>query len=285
MADDKDYAAIYPSLQDRVVLITGGGRGLGYEMAMALIGAGARVAVTSAREVSELTDVQEEAETRVGPGRLIAMQADVRSLEDCERVVADTITKFGALHCLVNNAGRGMGLIHPNYVEERPRFWEAPVGGWEEIVDTNVNGVFRMARAAAPHMVAQGFGKIINVSTSDVTIVRVGYSPYGPTKAMLEAMSRVWAQDLDGTGVTVNVYLPGGATDTKILPAMANKRGADGGLLHPNIMRAPILWLCADQSNGHTAERYVARRWDESLDVDDAATAARDAHHEKPGIL
>ena len=275
----------YPSLQDRVVVITGGGRGLGYEMAISLVGAGAKVAITSAREVGELESVEAEAADLAGPGRLIALQADVRSYADCERVVTETIERLGGLHVLVNNAGRGMGLIHPNYVEERPQFWNAPLDGWEEIVDTNLNGVFRMSRAAAPHMVGQGFGKIVNVSTSDVTIVRVGYSPYGPTKAALEAMTRIWAQDLEGTGVTANVFLPGGATDTKILPEMANKRGADGGLLHPEIMRAPILWLCADQSNGHTSERYIARLWDDSLPPDQAAAAMRDKHHEKPGIL
>lgn len=276
---------IYPSLQDRVVLITGGGRGLGYEMAMALVGAGARVAVTSAREAGELKAVAAEAEDRAGPGRLIALQADVRDEESCQRVVRETLDAFGDLHVLVNNAGRGMGLISPNYVAERPRFWEADATAWRELVDTNLNGVFLMSKAAAPHMIERGFGKIINISTSDVTIVRVGYSPYGPVKAAVEAMSRVWAQDLEGTGVTVNVFLPGGATDTRILPDMPGKRGADGGLLQPAIMRAPILWLCADQSNGHTSERYIARLWNETLPVNEAATAARDRHHEKPGIL
>ena len=116
-------------------------------------------------------------------------------------------------------------------------------------------------------------------------MIRKGYSPYGPTKSALEAMSRVWAQDLDGTGVTVNVYLPGGATDTAILPEMTNKRGSDGNLLDPVIMRAPILWLCSDASNGHTGERYIARLWDNALPRDKAAEKARDAHHEKPGIM
>lgn len=280
-----DPRELYPSLQDRVVLITGGGRGLGYEMAMALVGAGARVAVTSAREAGELKAVAAEAEERAGPGRLIALQADVRDEGSCQRVVRETLDAFGDLHVLVNNAGRGMGLISPNYVAERPRFWEADATAWRELVDTNLNGVFLMSKAAAPHMIERGFGKIINISTSDVTIVRVGYSPYGPVKAAVEAMSRVWSQDLEGTGVTVNVFLPGGATDTRILPDMPGKRGADGGLLQPAIMRAPILWLCADQSNGHTSERYIARLWNETLPVNEAATAARDRHHEKPGIL
>ncbi len=280
-----DPTIAYPSLKDRVVIVTGGGRGLGYEMAMALVGAGARVAITSARSADQLKGVQDEAHALAGPGRLIALQADVCNYEDCERVVRETLDAFGALHCLVNNAGRGMGSIHPNYVEERPRFWQAPLDGWQEVIDTNVNGVFRMARAVTPHLVDQGFGKIINVSTSDVTMVRVGYSPYGPSKAALEAMSRIWAQDLEGSGVTVNVFLPGGATDTALLPKMANKRGADGGLLEPVIMRAPILWLCADESNSHNSERYIARLWDDTLSPHEAAGGARDAHHEKPGIM
>lgn len=280
-----DPTQVYPSLVDRVVLITGGGRGLGYEMAMSLVDAGARVAVTSARETSELSAVAAEAEGRVGTGRLIAIQADVRDEASCQRVVQETLDAFGDLQVLVNNAGRGMGLIRENYVAERPRFWEADADAWRELVDTNLNGVFLMSKAAAPHMIERGFGKIINISTSDVTIVRVGYSPYGPVKAAVEAMSRVWAQDLEGTGVTVNVFLPGGATDTRILPDMPGKRGADGGLLKPAIMRAPILWLCGDQSNGHSSERYIARLWDETLPVDEAAAVARDLHHERPGIL
>ncbi len=278
-------AGLYPSLKDRVVAITGGGRGLGLEMALALVGAGARVAVTGAREAAELAGVEAQAEALAGPGRLIAMQADVCRHDDCEAVRERILAAFGAVHCLVNNAGRGMKLIHPDYVEQRPKFWQAPLEGWREIVDTNINGVFNMARAFTPSFIEQGFGKIVNLSTSDVTMVRIGYSPYGPSKAMVEAMSRVWAQDLAGTGVTVNVFLPGGATDTAILPDTGRKRGADGGLLRPEIVRAPILWLCSDRSNGHTAERYIARLWDESLPPDEAAAGARDRHCEKPGIL
>jgi len=275
----------YPSLQDRVVLITGGGRGLGYEMAVALVGAGAKVAITAARSTDELQQVEAAVAADHGAGRLMALQADVTDVQACEDAIAATIDRFGALHCLINNAGRGLKSVNPDYVENPIPFWQAPTDGWTEIVETNILGVFNMAKAAAAHMVQNGFGKIINISTSDVTMIRRTYSPYGPTKAFLEAASRVWAQDLEGTGVTVNVYLPGGATDTAILPDMANKRGSDGNLLDPAIMRAPALWLCADESNNHTGERYIARLWDEALEPADAAAGARDTHHEKPGIM
>ena len=83
----------------------------------------------------------------------------------------------------------------------------------------------------------------------------------------------------------MNVFLPGGASDTKLLPEMDNKAGADGQLLPPENMRAPILWLCADQSNGHTGERYIAKLWDEALEPNDAAAKARQRRHRVPAIM
>jgi len=275
----------HASLKGRVAIVTGGGRGLGYEMAMALAQAGAKVMITSARKTAELERVVAEAQALDGNGELAALQADVCDYDACERVVRETTERFGAVHCLVNNAARGLKSVNPDYVLNPTPFYVHPVEGWHEIITTNLLGMFHMSRAAAPGMVAQGFGRIVNISTSDITMIRKGYSPYGPTKAAVEAMSRVWAQDLADTGVTVNVFLPGGATDTAILPDMENKRGSDGNLLDPNIMRAPILWLCSDESVGHTGERYIARLWDDALPPAESAAHARDAHHEKPGIM
>ena len=275
----------YPSLEERVCIVTGGGRGLGLEMALALVGEGARVVVTSAKEAAELADVEAQAEVIAGPGRLFARQADVRDYASCEAVVAAAVERFGRVDCLVNNAGRGMRLISERFNKEPALFWQSAPEAWHEIVDTNVNGAFNMARAAVPAMVGQGFGRVVNISTSDVTMVRTGYSPYGPSKAALEAMSRVWAADLANTGVTVNVFLPGGASDTKLLPDSPDKKGADGNLLPPSLMRAPILWLCANDSDGHTGERYIAKLWDDTLPPAEAAAKARDRHHEKPGIM
>jgi NAD(P)-dependent dehydrogenase (short-subunit alcohol dehydrogenase family) len=129
-------------------------------------------------------------------------------------------------------------------------------------------------------MLERGFGKIINISTSDQTMIRNGYAPYGPTKAFLEAASRVWAADLAGTGVDVNVLLPGGAADTDLLPPSPNKKGADGNLLAPSVMRAPVCWLASDASNGITGARYIARLWDDAH-----PDAARDDTGEKPRIM
>jgi len=263
------------SLQNRVVLITGGSRGLGREMALALSNAGARIAITGAVESDALKATLKELVKGA-----IAIPADVTNPDAAARAVAKTIETFGRLDVLINNAGVGMRLISDTFNTRPTKFWEADPDAWHRIVDTNVNGTFLMSRAAVPHMLAQGFGKIINISTSDQTMVRQGYAPYGPTKAFLEATSRVWAADLAGTGVDVNVLLPGGAADTDLLPPSPNKKGADGNLLSPSVMRAPALWLASDASNGITGARYIARLW-----KDENPDSARDDGGEKPRIM
>jgi NAD(P)-dependent dehydrogenase (short-subunit alcohol dehydrogenase family) len=268
-----------PSLLDRVIIITGGARGLGREMALELVANGAKVVITGASESDAMRETVAMATSLAGPHRIASIAADSGDYAACQDVLAFTLEKFGGLHVLVNNAGQGMRLISETFNTKPVPFWEVNPEHWRSIISTNVNGTFNMSRAVAPHLIAQGFGKIINISTSDQTMVRGGYSPYGPSKAALEAMSRAWSQDLQGTGVDVNVYLPGGAADTDLLPPSANKRGADGNLLPAAIMRRGIGWLCSDASNGQTGKRYIARLWDEVLtQADGAAKASAPGH-------
>ncbi|TRL41180.1 SDR family NAD(P)-dependent oxidoreductase [Rhizobium straminoryzae] len=275
---------LYSSLRNRVVIVTGGSRGLGREMVLELVSAGAHLAVIGSQAGPALDDTVAEA-NRSGPGRAMALVADVSDNDQCEAAVASTLAAFGRVDVLVNNAGLGMRRISERFNTTPTRFWETDPAAWRDIIDTNVNGPFQMARAVVPHMLAQGFGKIINISTSDQTMVRRGYAPYGPSKAALEAASRVWAQDLAGTGIDVNVYLPGGAADTDLLPPSPDKKGADGNLLPATIMRRAIRWLAADESNGITGARFIARLWDETLPPADAAHLARSPAVDKPAIL
>lgn len=279
-----NMADTYPSLTGRPVIVTGGSRGLGREMALALAGAGASVAVLGSRAGSALDETVAEAR-RLGQGNAIALVADVTDYAQCEAAITATLSAFGRIDALINNAGLGMRRVSETFNTAPTRFWETDPVAWRQIVDINLNGAFNMARAAVPHMVAQGFGKLINISTSDQTMVRRGYSPYGPSKAGLEAASRVWAQDLIGTGVDVNVYLPGGAADTDLLPPSPDKKGADGNLLPASIMRRMIGWLCADESNGISGARFIARLWDETLPASQAALLARSPSIDKPAIM
>jgi len=246
------------SLTNRVIIVTGASRGLGLTMARAFIERGAFVVATSSRNSPALLAIEAEFGDQA-----ICISSDVTNPENAEALVAQTIEKWGKIDVLVNNAGLGMRAISENFNSQPTKFWEANINAWQKIVDTNVNGPFYLSRFAVPHMLEARYGKIINISTSYQTMVRRGYSPYGSSKAFLEAATRSWAQELKETGVTVNVLLPGGATDTDLLPPSQNKKGADGNLLSPSIMIEPAVWLVSKFSDGVTGGRFIARFWDE----------------------
>jgi NAD(P)-dependent dehydrogenase (short-subunit alcohol dehydrogenase family) len=120
------------------------------------------------------------------------------------------------------------------------KFWQTDPAAWSMIVNTNVNGPFLMARAVVPRMIEQHWGRIINISINHETMRRAGFSPHGPSKEAVESETIIWAQDLAGTGVTVNSLLPGGATDTGMVRSDIRPE-ARRQLLDPNIMVAPLL--------------------------------------------
>jgi len=274
------------SLTGRTAIVTGGSRGLGREMALALAAAGASLVITGAHRSQALDESLALIRTTLRNGAdAVAIVADVTDPHACDRMVAEAIDRFGQVDTLVNNAGLGMRAVSETFTTVPTRFWETDPRTWQKIVDTNVNGAFYAARAAARHMVRRGYGKIINISTSAQTMVRRGYAPYGPSKAALEAASRIWAQDLAGTGVDVNVYLPGGASDTDLIPGGTGRTGADGNLLPASIMRRAIVWLCSARSDGVSGARFTARLWDEMLPASEAALAAQSPAAGEPAIL
>ena len=249
------------NLNGRTVLITGGTRGLGREMALCLARAGATLCITGTKRSDDFYKTTSELASISGDNNFIAEIVNVCDRKATTDFVDLCIAKFFKIDVLINNAGRGMRLVSEEFNTIPTKFWEADPVAWSTIVNTNINGPFYATLAVVPHMIREKFGKIINISTSAQTMVRSGYSPYGPTKAFLEAASRVWAQDLDGTGVDVNVLLPGGAADTDLLPPSNNKKGADGNLLPASIMNDAIVWLVSDESNGISGRRFIGRYW------------------------
>ena len=277
------------SLRGRSVLITGGSRGLGSEMAQALVEAGADVMISGRRHSSALSNTYNKlkkiAKGLEGKPKIYQCVADLTDNHACETLVLNAIKSFGKLDVLINNAGLGMRQVSEKFNIEPTRFWDTEPEDWRSIMDTNVNGAFFTTRIAAKHMVNRGCGKIINISTSTQTMVRQGYAPYGPSKAALEATSRIWAQDLQNTGVTVNVYLPGGASDTDFIPGGVNRRGADGNLLPASIMRRGAVWLSSALSDGVTGGRFIARAWDDTVASPIAPAEARSKSCEAPVIM
>lgn len=263
------------SLAGKIVLITGGGRGLGRAMALAMARAGAAgIAITASQSGDQLDAAAEEIRAIGGPDAALPLIADVADAEACERAVERTVEALGGLHVLVNNAGRGQRFVAPY----RVRFWENDWRGWQAIVDTNVNGPFLMARAAVPRMIDQAWGRIVNISKNLDSMYRGGDTPYGPTKAALEAMTMGWAEELDGTGVTANTLAPGGGVYTDFLLPESRERmeRQAGRYLTPEVIVPAAIWLASEDSDGVTGCRYIASRWRTDLPPAEAAEAARE---------
>jgi 3-oxoacyl-[acyl-carrier protein] reductase len=260
-------------IPSRVAIVTGGGRGLGRAMVLGLAQAGIRVVATAARERAEIEAVAEEVRQSCGESRVLALVADVTRADDCAEVVDSAVKQFGRLDILVNNAARGMKYVSNEFLTEPTRFWEVAPETWRLVIDTNVNGPFMMARHAVPVMLKAGWGRVVNVSVSQGTMRRRGFSPYGPSKAALESETIIWAQDLEGTGVTVNALLPGGATLTGMVPQTLSEN-AKSALLDPSIIVPPLLWLVSAEADGMTGRRLVATKWLTGADGKSAAEAA-----------
>jgi 3-oxoacyl-[acyl-carrier protein] reductase len=261
-------------LSGKTAIVTGAGRGLGRSMALGLARAGANVVITAVRHRQEIDRVAEAVAKTPGAGAILPLLADVSKEEDCHLVVTEAMREFSGVHILVNNAGRGMRFVSENFFDTPTKFWETDPAVWQMIVATNVNGPFLMSRAAVPHMMKQGWGRIINISINHETMRRPGFSPYGPSKAALESETIIWAQDLDGTGVTVNALLPGGATDTGMVPQEIPSH-LRRQLLHPDIMIPPLLWLVSEAAAGVTGGRFTANLWDTALPPEEAAKKSR----------
>ncbi|HUY45642.1 MAG TPA: SDR family oxidoreductase [Streptosporangiaceae bacterium] len=232
------------------VLLTGGTSGLGLAMAGALARVGAAVVLTSrSAERASATAAQL-------PGAA-GIAADARDEASVARAVEQAWSRLGGIDLLVNNAGLGMKTVNPRFMTEPRGFWEVPADGFQAVLDTNLTGYFLMAREVTPRMLDAGEGRIVNISMNHSTMNRRGFIPYGPARAGAEALSRIMAADLSGTGITVNILLPGGATRTGMLPA-AQDRPAQLAVLDPDVMGPPIVWLASPQARDVHDERIIA---------------------------
>lgn len=258
-------------LAGKTAIITGGGGGMGGAMSLGLMEAGARVAVIDTKQ-ERLEDLAKKASQITAEGALLALRADITRVEECERAVAEVIGRFGRVDALVNNAGIGMQTIRPNYTSDPVRFWEVDPDRWQAVMDVNWKGAFLMARAVTPHLIHQRWGRIVNVTTSLDTMYRSCYTPYGMSKAALEAATASWAADLENTGVTVNVLVPGGPTNTSFIPDSAPFDRKS--LVQPEVMIAPIRWLVSDASEAFSGFRLIGNQWDPNLPADQAAKKA-----------
>ncbi len=263
-------------LEGKYALITGGSRGMGREMAIAYAKAGAAgIAITAApgtdEQSSEIQDELNEVLAAVENegGKCITLLGDVANTEDCIRVVEETVKAFGALHILINNAGKSGRYVHAG--NGSLSISDVDPAGFKDVIDTNILGPYLMTHAAFKHLQAAGWGRVINISKRTDSMHRSAITPYGPSKAAIEAATIAWAEAMYGSGITFNALSPGGLVDTKFATGSMDGRGLD-----PRVIGPMSVWLGSEASNDTTGCRFVAENWDESLPVDDAAEGCRE---------
>jgi NAD(P)-dependent dehydrogenase (short-subunit alcohol dehydrogenase family) len=185
-----------------VGVVTGGSKGIGLAIARAFLERGMQVAI-SARKDEELQDAARrlgaDASTAPGAGNVLAIRADVREPAEAQRLIDETVRRFGGLDVLVNNAGIGRFA----------NVADMSVDSWRETIDTNLSGVFYCSRAAIPAMKARGAGFIINISSLASKNPFTGGAAYGASKAGLNAFSEALMQEVRHDNIRVSYVLPG----------------------------------------------------------------------------
>jgi NAD(P)-dependent dehydrogenase (short-subunit alcohol dehydrogenase family) len=258
------------TLEGKVAIVTGAGRGLGQVMTLGLLEAGARVAAVEI-DAPALEETENGADQRGAGERIQGVVADITRDDSAPKIVRATTEHFGRLDILINNAGINTSLLRP---EGQPvgKFWEVTPTEFRRVIDVNVVAVFLMTRAALPVLLKQGWGRIINVTTSLDTMYRAGMQPYGGSKAANEAHLLAMAQELEGSGVSANVLVPGGAANTRLVSRAQEPDRAK--LIPPEVMVAPLIWLCSNASDGVNGQRFIGMRWDKNLPPEEAAKNA-----------
>jgi NAD(P)-dependent dehydrogenase (short-subunit alcohol dehydrogenase family) len=250
---------------NKAVIVTGAASGIGLAMTMGLITAGYNVTAVD-RNAAALADLGKQATGL--KGSLQTAMADLSHPDSFAHVTGAALIKYGRIDALVNNAGIGQASVRN---DRRPiRFWETTAEQWGRFIAINAAGPINMARAVLPHMLAAKHGRIVTVTTSLGTMVREGFLLYGSSKAAAESAMAVLAADLAGSGVTSNVLVPGGTTDTPLVGEAPNR----DKMLRPAIMVPPLLWLLSDEAREVNGRRFIAADWDTGVPPAQAAEKA-----------
>src|SRR6266699_2528521 len=263
-------------MEERVALVTGGLRGRGRAMALGLAREGHPVVAVGhiAEDVPEI----ERASAQL-PGRLEPLVADLREAGECDRVVAAVRDRFGRVDILVNCAGLTFTYIDPPRFR-RPtiqRFYEVGDEIIDNVVAVNLIAADRLSRGVEPEMVKAGWGRIVNVTTRLDTMNREGTHPYGATKAALEMATEVWAKDVEGTGLTINIVNPGAGANTPGMAVEMREMSRDGRaprLVQPEEMVPPLLYVVSREADRVNGYRFDANAWDAALPPPEAARHA-----------
>lgn len=245
--------AVYPSLESRIVVVTGGATGIGEAIVEAFAGQGAQVV---------FLDIQDEAvgkliERMEGVGRKVPAyyRCDLTSVDSLQGVVGEILARFGTVDVLVNNAGN----------DARHGLEQVTSQSWDDTMAVNLKHQFFMTQAVVPAMRTAGHGSIINMSSISWVIPSTNVPVYVTAKAAIVGMTRTLAHELGRDNIRVNCVMPGAIVTerqkrlwlTEEYKAEILKRQALKRLIEPEEVARLILFLAADDSAAITNQSYV----------------------------
>jgi 3-oxoacyl-[acyl-carrier protein] reductase len=242
------------ALTGKVAIVTGGGRGMGREIALEYAERGAGLVVSSNEPDRDEAVV---AECRQLGASALAVSADVRDEVAVQRLVARCIDEFGHIDVLVAAAGIDVTDVPGPEARHLRRI---SVEQWRRVIDVNLTGVFLCVRQVLGHMIEAGSGSIMSCSSGTVRFPEPGLGAYVSSKFALEGFTKVLAQEVDEFCVRVNTIQPGGVTDTDFLPAWI---GPDRrSTMHkPSVIRGLAAYLASEESRFITGRSLVACEW------------------------
>ena len=215
----------------RVVLITGGNRGIGYAIAEEFIAAGHKVAVT--------------VRSGLGPEGSLAVRADVLDAESLDAAIEEVERSLGPIEVLVANAGITKDTLLMRMSDE----------DFEQVIDTNLNGVFRVLKRATKSMIKQRFGRVLLIGSVVGLLGSPGQINYSASKSALVGMARSLTRELGGRGITANVVAPG-FIDTDMTAELSEQQQKDylaripaGRFATPSEVAKVCLWLASDDAS------------------------------------
>lgn len=240
------------ALREQIAVITGASRGLGRALAVEFARQGAKVVINSRRgSAGGLAETENLLRALNVP--FLSVLADVSQRADVERLAGEALAHFGRVDVLVNNAS----ALGPTPM---PYLADTPIEEFDLVMQTNVRGPFLLTRALVGQMLARGAGSIINVSSDAGAVGYPTWGAYGVSKAALDHLTRVWAAELEGTGVRINSVDPGDM-DT----AMKRASEPDGDASQwakPESVTPVFVYLASTQSAHVTGQRFLAREFE-----------------------
>ena len=252
-------------LHDKVALVTGSARGLGWEMIQAFAQEGAKVAICDLSQ----SDVDDAAAKLGLPAeKVLGVKADVTSERDVVDLLSRTLEKFKRLDVLVNNAGFAWPRGGPVNLE----LAETPLDVWLKILDTNLTGMFLCSREALKIMRLKRAGSIINISSPQGKKGKLLRGPYCAAKFGVEGLTQVLALENAAYDIKVNCLDPGGIVATEAIKNIPGNRGIR--MLSPAIVRACAVHLASDESSGITGRSLVVTDWNQERGLEVPYTVA-----------